>query len=67
MKQLLPKLTQRLQQFYPIASKIPVTPLTNIVPVAKDDDQTIRHSYFWPRVGKFFLPKDVVVTETGMS
>lgn len=67
MKQLLPKLAQRLHQFYPIASKIPVTPLNDVVPVAKDNNQEIVHSYFWPRVGKFFLPKDVVVTETGMS
>lgn len=67
MKQLLPKLAQRLQQFYPTASKIPVTPLTNNVPAAKDNDQTILHSYLWPRVGKFFLPKDVVVTETGTA
>ncbi len=68
MKQLLPKLTSRLQQFYSTASKIPVTPFIDIVhPEEKVNDQTINHSYFWPRVGKYFLPRDVIVTETGTS
>jgi pyruvate decarboxylase len=67
MKQLLPKLTERLKQFYPTASKIPVEPFTSIVPKSVDGDETIVHSYFWPRVGQFLRPKDVIITETGMN
>lgn len=67
MKQLLPRLTERLQHFYPTASKIPVDPFTSIVPTPQDNDPTILHAHFWPRVGKFFQPKDVIVTETGMG
>lgn len=65
MKQLIPKLTERLQHFYPVASKIPVAPFTDLVPTTQDNDQTIVHAYFWPRIGKFLQPKDVIVTETG--
>jgi pyruvate decarboxylase len=67
MKQLLPKLTERLQHWFPTASKLPVEPFANIAPQVQDNDPTITHAYFWPRVGQFFMPKDVIVTETGMS
>ncbi|KAF9454735.1 pyruvate decarboxylase THI3 [Macrolepiota fuliginosa MF-IS2] len=67
MKHLLPKLTERLQHFYPIASKLPVAPFTDLVPTSQENDQTIVHAYFWPRVGQFFHPKDVIVTETGTA
>jgi len=64
MKHLLPKLTDRLQQFHAIASKIRVPALVNEIP--KEDSQVITHAWFWPRLGQFFKPKDVIVTETGM-
>ena len=63
MKHLLPKLADRLQQFQPLASKIPVPAFKIEIP--KSDTQVINHAWFWPRVGSFFKPKDVIVTETG--
>jgi len=65
MKHLLPKLTDRLQNFHAIASKTQVPALINEIP--KEDSQVITHAWFWPRVGQFFKPKDVIVTETGTS
>ncbi|EKM79422.1 hypothetical protein AGABI1DRAFT_113984 [Agaricus bisporus var. burnettii JB137-S8] len=67
MKQLLPKLTERLKQFHANASKIPVEPFTSMVPKSMGGDETIVHSHFWPRVGQFFQPKDVIITETGTA
>ncbi|KAJ3573206.1 hypothetical protein NP233_g2580 [Leucocoprinus birnbaumii] len=67
MKQLLPKLTERLQHWYPTAIKLPVEPFQNIIPEEQNNNTTITHRHFWPRVGQFFLPKDVIVTETGTS
>lgn len=32
-----------------------------------DDSQTITQAWFWPRVGEFLIPKDVIVTETGTA
>lgn len=65
MKQLLPKLTERLVQHHSSASKIQVPKYTS--PVPNEDNDEITHAWFWPRVGAFFKPKDVIVTETGMS
>jgi pyruvate decarboxylase len=63
MKSLLPKLTERLRPFYPEASKIPVPAF--VKQVLKEDGEVISHLWFWPRLGFFFQPKDVIVTETG--
>ncbi len=63
MKHLLPKLAERLHQFQPSASRIPVPAFKSEIP--KSDSQVINHAWFWPRVGSFFKPKDVIVTETG--
>ncbi|KAL9711063.1 hypothetical protein Ac2012v2_005602 [Leucoagaricus gongylophorus] len=68
MKQLLPKLTERLQHWYPHVSGIPVDPFSSITPKGQDNDEpTISHGYLWPRVGQFFEPQDVIVTETGTA
>lgn len=32
-----------------------------------DNSQTITQAWFWPRVGEFLIPKDVIVTETGTA
>lgn len=64
MKKLLPKLTERLVQHHSSASKIQVPKYTS--PLPKEDNDKISHAWFWPRVGAFFKPKDVIVTETGM-
>ena len=32
-----------------------------------DKDPTILHSWFWPRVGQWLQPKDIMITETGTA
>jgi pyruvate decarboxylase len=63
MKYLLPKLTSRLRNYQCQASKLIVPRPKLEVPMERSDD--ITQSYFWPRVGKFFKQKDVIVAETG--
>jgi len=65
MKILLPILTQKLQHFHSKASQIPVPLFTKQLP--SEDSAVISHLWFWPRLGYFFKPKDVIVTETGTS
>lgn len=65
MKHLLPKLTAALEEFKAGAQEIPVPPFSGDVP--QEASEILTHSWFWPRVGKFFKPKDVVVAETGTS
>lgn len=65
MKSLLPKLTERLSKYQDAASRIPVPRYRLDVP--KESDDKISHTYFWPRVGKFFRKLDVIVSETGTS
>ncbi|KAE9404020.1 pyruvate decarboxylase [Gymnopus androsaceus JB14] len=47
------------------ALKLEVPPFVAHVPEEKDD--IISHDWFWPRMSKFFQPKDVIVAETGTS
>lgn len=63
MKQLLPKLTLKLEHFKNTASKIPVVPFVKQLPA--EDTTTITQLWLWPRLAYFFEPKDVIVTETG--
>ena len=63
MKYLLPKLTSRLRNSQCRGSELVVPRLRLEVPMERSDD--ITQSYFWPRVGKFFRKKDVIVAETG--
>ncbi|EMD33924.1 hypothetical protein CERSUDRAFT_107720 [Gelatoporia subvermispora B] len=65
MKRLLPKLTSRLHPFKEGAIKLDVPKFGLSVP--QDNSDVITHEYFWPRVGEFFRPKDVIVAETGTS
>ncbi|KAF7314192.1 Pyruvate decarboxylase [Mycena kentingensis (nom. inval.)] len=62
MKQLLPKVTERLQ---PAARKMDVPPFTAVLPQETND--VISQAWFWPRMAQFFKPKDVVIAETGTS
>lgn len=64
MKELLPKLAERLVSYRDRASHIEVPRFLNTVP--NEDNDKITHSWFWPRVGNFFKPKDIIVSETGM-
>jgi len=63
MKNLLPKLTKVLSRYHSSAIKIPVPPYKITVP--NESDEKISHTWFWPRVGKFFKSEDVVIAETG--
>ncbi|THH27005.1 hypothetical protein EUX98_g7185 [Antrodiella citrinella] len=65
MKQLLPKLTARMQPLHLDASAISVPKF--ISPVPKEDNEIISHAWLWPRVGEFFRSKDVIIAETGTS
>lgn len=65
MKALIPKLAERLASHRDNAINIPVPKF--VTPVPKEDKGTITHAWFWPRIGSFFKPKDVIVTETGTA
>ncbi|KAF9481222.1 pyruvate decarboxylase THI3 [Pholiota conissans] len=65
MKQMLPKLTERLEHFHAIAKNLPVPAFVKQLP--HQDTAVISHLWFWPRMGYFFRPKDVIVTETGTA
>ncbi|KAI0631964.1 pyruvate decarboxylase [Trametes polyzona] len=65
MKRLLPKLTSRLQPFKDGAVQLSVPKFE--LPVPKEDNEIISHSWLWPRVGQFFKSKDIIVAETGTS
>lgn len=63
MKQLMPKLTERLKDFKWRAATMHVPLFKCEVPEPKDD--TISQAWFWPRLASFFKGNDVIVTETG--
>ncbi|KAG6906948.1 hypothetical protein DXG01_011208 [Tephrocybe rancida] len=65
MKELIPKLSDRLKTHAVTASKIPV--LKFLAPVPKEETGVITHTYFWPRMAEFFKAEDVIVTETGTA
>ena len=65
MKHLLPKLTSRLGNYQRQASELVVSRPKLEVPVEQTND--ITQAYFWPRVGKFFRKKDVIIAETGTT
>lgn len=64
-KHLLPRLSERLQSYHSVGSKVPVVPFKAKIPSEETDFITQR--YFWPRISSFFKPNDVVVTETGTA
>jgi len=65
MKELIPKLTLRLQGGHAKAVQLQVPKFIAHVP--EEQDNIISHAWFWPRMGQFFRPKDVIVAETGTS
>jgi len=65
MEQLIPKLAKRLQPLSKIASKIPVAKFDNVVP--KGGTEVITQAWFWPRLGQFFKPNDVIIADTGTA
>lgn len=62
MKRLLPNLTARLAQY---KKEVHVKSFEFAVP--KEDNEIISQAWFWPRMGKFFRAKDVLIAETGQS
>ncbi|KIK69596.1 hypothetical protein GYMLUDRAFT_212230 [Collybiopsis luxurians FD-317 M1] len=65
MKQLILKLTARLEGHSAKARQLEVPRFTAHIPEESND--IISHAWFWPTMSKFFRPKDVVVAETGTS
>ncbi|KAG6894240.1 hypothetical protein C0992_006957 [Termitomyces sp. T32_za158] len=65
MKELIPKLTERLESYHAVASKLVVPRF--LAPVPNEDTETITHNFFWPRLAQFFRPRDFIVTETGTA
>jgi len=65
MKKLLPKLTERLLPFSSRMREIPVSKFS--IPEVHDVSEVITHEWLWPRMGKFFQAKDIVIAETGTS
>ncbi|KAF8650164.1 hypothetical protein AX16_005398 [Volvariella volvacea WC 439] len=65
MKQLIPKLTERLQSYKPNALNISVPTFRAEIPSEKGS--LISQTWFWPRISQFFQPKDVIITETGTA
>ncbi|KAG6901008.1 hypothetical protein C0995_002540 [Termitomyces sp. Mi166 len=65
MKELIPKLTERLEPYHVAASKLVVPRF--LAPVPTEKLEKITHNFFWPRVAEFFRPQDVIVTETGTA
>ncbi|CAK5270255.1 unnamed protein product [Mycena citricolor] len=62
MKELLPLVTARLE---PAVKKMPVPPFVAFV--QEEPNDVISQAWFWPRMSKFFRPKDIIVAETGTS
>ena len=66
MKQLLPKVTERLHPFKDAALRLQV-PSFPMPANEVDQSDKITQAWFWPRISKFLRPKDVLVAETGTS
>ncbi|KAJ3747327.1 pyruvate decarboxylase [Lentinula detonsa] len=65
MKQLLPKLTARLEGGKAKALQLKVPHFDAHIP--QENDDVISQAWFWPTMSKFLKPKDVVIAETGTS
>jgi pyruvate decarboxylase len=65
MKRLLPNLTARLQHLKRTQQSVEVPRFA--LPLPQEDNNSISHAWFWPRIGQFFKPKDIIIAETGTS
>ena len=63
MKEVLPRLAEKLSSFSQVAGAIEVPRLNTNVP--EETSSEITHAWFWRRLGHFFRPQDIIVTETG--
>jgi pyruvate decarboxylase len=65
MKSLLRKLNDKLPK---LNIEPGPKPLENRIPADQDEnDPTITHTWFWPRMGQWLQEGDIVLTETGTS
>jgi pyruvate decarboxylase len=65
MKRLLPNLTTRLQHFKSNQKSVAVPRFE--LPLPQEHNEIISHAWFWPRVGQFIKPRDIIIAETGTS
>lgn len=67
MKSVFRKLLDILD--YSKIQKHPTAEISNTIPRRERESisSEINHAYFWPRVGQWLNPGDVVITETGTS
>ncbi|KIY50256.1 pyruvate decarboxylase [Fistulina hepatica ATCC 64428] len=65
MKELIPKLTPRLLSISAAARRLPVAKF--VAPVPDEDGPVVSQAWFWPKMGTFFRPRDVIVAETGTA
>ena len=63
MKQLIPKLTAKLEAFAAAQQAIAVPKFDAVFP--KEDTEIISQAWFWPTMSQFFKPHDVIIAETG--
>ncbi|KJA15249.1 hypothetical protein HYPSUDRAFT_92030 [Hypholoma sublateritium FD-334 SS-4] len=63
MKELLPKLTDRLKDFTEKARQLDVPEFRN--EDVDDEDEPINHAWLWWRVGGWFIEDDLIITEAG--
>jgi len=66
MKGVLRKVVERVD-LSKLSRGVPMNGVVNEVTKNRDDSPVITQAYFWPRVGEYFQPGDMVVTETGTA
>ena len=67
MKGVLRKMIQKLGSLKLSAPEVP--PLSNRLPDEEkhSTDKTVTHKWFWPMIGQWLKPNDIVITETGTA
>lgn len=65
MRGVLRKVIDKIDTASLSVQKIP--DVVNEVEENKDKSSTITQAWFWPRIGEFLIPNDIVVTETGTA
>lgn len=65
MNGVLRKVTQQLGQLNVVKGPVP----SNVVPISEMEskDPTITQAWFWPTLGQWLQPSDVLLTETGTA
>ena len=66
MNGVLTKVTQRLEKLNIQPGPSPKNKIPDTEKQSSDED-VIKQAWFWPRVGQWLQPKDIVITETGTA